>query len=100
MLFDALAAICRRTVDHTGPYVRMLLERLRSPKSLSVMPPPPTAAGALEVPPAEPSSLQWTIPELSSCPVQPEDHLSHEHHIMLQQSSLTELHAPGICFYL
>ena len=36
-------------MDHTGPYVRMLLERLRNPKSLSVMPPPPTAAGALEV---------------------------------------------------
>lgn len=42
-------AVCRRTVDHTGPYVRMLLERLRSPKSLHAMPPPPTAAGALEV---------------------------------------------------
>ena len=41
---------CRRTVDHTGPYVRMLLERLRTPKSLSVMPPTPTAAGALQVP--------------------------------------------------
>ena len=41
---------CRRTVDHTGPYVRMLLERLRTPKSLTVMPPTPTAAGALEVP--------------------------------------------------
>ncbi|CAL5223055.1 g5512 [Coccomyxa viridis] len=46
-------ATYRRTVDHTGPYVRMLLERLRNPKSLSVMPPPPTAAGALEIlPPA------------------------------------------------
>lgn len=42
-------ACCRRTVDHTGPYVRMLLERLRNPKSLSVMPATPTAAGALEV---------------------------------------------------
>ena len=41
---------CRRTVDHTGPYVRMLLERLRNPKSLTAMPPMPTAAGALEVP--------------------------------------------------
>ena len=39
----------RRTVDHTGPYVQMLLERLRSPKSLSVPLPPPTAAGGLEV---------------------------------------------------
>ncbi|CAK0784656.1 hypothetical protein CVIRNUC_007860 [Coccomyxa viridis] len=47
------AATYRRTVDHTGPYVRMLLERLRSPKSLSVPPPPPTAAGGLEMmPPA------------------------------------------------
>ena len=36
-------------MDHTGPYVRMLLERLKSPKSLSVPPPPPTAAGGLEV---------------------------------------------------
>ena len=45
----AVCACCRRTVDHTGPYVRMLLERLRSPKSLSFPPPPPTAAGALEV---------------------------------------------------
>ena len=83
--FNALAAICRRTVDHTGPYVRMLLERLRSPRSLSVMPPPPTAAGALEVPPAELCSLQWTIPGLSSCAAQPEDHLFHEHHAAAEE---------------
>ena len=44
-----VCACHRRTVDHTGPYVRMLLERLRSPKSLSIPPPPPTAAGGLEV---------------------------------------------------
>ena len=49
MLNDVVCACHRRTVDHTGPYVRMLLERLRSPKSLSVPPPPPTAAGCLEV---------------------------------------------------
>ena len=56
---------CRRTVDHTGPYVRMLLERLRNPKSLTAMPPMPTAAGALEVPLTFLASNSLAFPSLT-----------------------------------
>lgn len=40
---------CRRTVDHTGPYVRLLQERLSQPKRVCFRTVAPTAAGALEV---------------------------------------------------
>ena len=39
----------RRTVDYTGPYVRLLQERLSQPRRVCFRTVPPTAAGALEV---------------------------------------------------
>ena len=36
-------------MDYTGPYVRLLEERLRQPNRLAFRTVPPTAAGALEV---------------------------------------------------
>ena len=36
-------------VDHAGPYVRLLQERLRQPSRLAYQTVPPTAAGALQV---------------------------------------------------
>jgi hypothetical protein len=40
---------CRRTVDYTGPYLRLLQERLKLPDRHSIRLMPPTAAGALKV---------------------------------------------------
>lgn len=40
---------CRRTVDYTGPYMRLIQERLRLPDRYGIRLLQPTAAGALKV---------------------------------------------------
>ncbi len=40
---------CRRTVDYTGPYMRLIQERLKQPDRYGIRLLQPTAAGALKV---------------------------------------------------